>query len=263
MDSPFPGMDPYLEQHWGDIHHSLITYARDQIQPRLPRDLRARVQERVVIEPPGRGEREIYPDVHVSREPEGMSSQAAVATIEEVEVARPLVVVLARRRTEGFVEIVEAGTGERVITTIEVLSPSNKRPGEGRDEYRRKLRTLKVGRVSLVEIDLLRAGKRGLAVPVARVPKPHRATYQVCVRRGWRPEEAEVYPAPLRERLPTIRIPLRESDADVPLGLQALLQLAYRNGRYDTIDYRAEPRPPLSPDDAAWADALLREKGRR
>ncbi len=28
MPSPFPGMDPYLESHWRDVHHSLITYTR-------------------------------------------------------------------------------------------------------------------------------------------------------------------------------------------------------------------------------------------
>ena len=36
MDSPFPGMDPYLEQHWRSVHHRLITYAGDQLQSGLP-----------------------------------------------------------------------------------------------------------------------------------------------------------------------------------------------------------------------------------
>jgi hypothetical protein len=43
MRSPFPGMDPYLEQFWGDVHHRLITYLSDAIQKQLPGDLRARV----------------------------------------------------------------------------------------------------------------------------------------------------------------------------------------------------------------------------
>ncbi|MFQ6042589.1 MAG: DUF4058 family protein, partial [Candidatus Poribacteria bacterium] len=37
MPSPFPGMDPYLENPvwWPDFHHSFITYARDALQPGL------------------------------------------------------------------------------------------------------------------------------------------------------------------------------------------------------------------------------------
>ena len=55
-------------------------------------------------------------------------------------------------------------------------------------------------------------------------------------------------------------MPLRKGDADAPLDLQALVDQAYRNGRYDTLDYKADPDPPLRPDDAAWADELLRAK---
>ena len=36
MRSPFPGMDPYLEQFWGDVHHRLITYTCDALQRHLP-----------------------------------------------------------------------------------------------------------------------------------------------------------------------------------------------------------------------------------
>jgi hypothetical protein len=60
-----------------------------------------------------------------------------------------------------------------------------------------------------------------------------------------------------------IPIPLRDSDPDVPLDLQPILEQAYRNGGYDDIDYTAEPDPPLAIDDAKWADALLREHTRR
>ena len=84
------------------------------------------------------------------------------------------------------------------------------------------------------------------------------------MRRGWKPFEIEFYRIPLRERLPAIAIPLRRDDRDVPLDLQALLDRCYEVGCYgDDIDYREEPDPPLQPDDAKWADALLREKGLR
>ena len=72
-----------------------------------------------------------------------------------------------------------------------------------------------------------------------------------------------IYRAGLAERLPVIPIPLRETDSDVTLDLQALIDQCYRNGRYDDLDYKAEPNPPLDPPDAAWADELLRSKGNR
>ena len=49
----------------------------------------------------------------------------------------------------------------------------------------------------------------------------------------------------------------------MPLELQPLVNEAYRNGTYEDTDYRRDPVPPLDPEDAAWADALLREKGLR
>lgn len=67
----------------------------------------------------------------------------------------------------------------------------------------------------------------------------------------------------LRERLSVIRIPLRESDRDVSLDLQTLIDQCYHNGRYDSIDHSLEPVPPLEPEDAVWADELLRAEGRR
>jgi hypothetical protein len=64
--------------------------------------------------------------------------------------------------------------------------------------------------------------------------------------------------------LPAIRIPRRQTDTDIALDLQALIDQAYEDGRYgDDIDYREDAEPPLSPDDARWADALLHEQRRR
>jgi hypothetical protein len=151
-----------------------------------------------------------------------------------------------------------------VVTVIEVLSPSNKAPGQGRELYVKKQEELKAGGVSLVEIDLIRFGKRVLAVPFDRIPEGHRTPYAACAQRGWKAFEVEFYRIPLRERLPAIRIPLRQSDTDVALDLQPLIDQSYEDGRYGhEIDYRSEPDPPLSADDALWADALLREKGLR
>lgn len=263
MASPFPGMDPYLEQFWRDIHARLIIYAADQLQGRLPGDLRARVEERVVVEPGAGEERNVYPDIRVVERGRGPSS--AVATAAEVAVLEPVILRLeSEPMTETFIEIIDVGSGRRVVTVIEIVSLANKLPGDGREKYHRKQEELRAGGVSLVEIDLLRAGQRRLGVPYHRVPVSHRTAYQVCVRRGWQADAVEIYPVPLRQRLPIIKVPLRQTDADVPLDLQALIEQGYRNGGYDAdLDYRTPPDPPLAADDEQWADALLRGQGRR
>jgi hypothetical protein len=256
-------MDPYLEQFWGDVHARLIIYACDQLQSMLPRDLRARVQERVFVDSPQQGERDVYPDVRVVERGRG---PAVTATLPAgVAVAQPLILQLADEPvTETFIEIIDIGSGRRVVTVLEVLSAANKRPGAGQDLYLKKQGELIGGKVSLVEIDLLRAGQSVLSVEPRRIPRSHRTPYRVVVRRGWLPLQAEVYAVPLRERLPALRVPLREIDADVPLDLQALLDRCYDNGGYqDDRDYEAEPEPALGAEDAAWADALLRERGHR
>jgi hypothetical protein len=226
----------------------------------LPRDLRARVQERVLVELPSQ-ERVDSPHVrvveHDSRGPAGTALAAS-----DVTLAEPLEVPFLESETQGFLEIVESRPERRVITVLEVLSPSNKYAGPGRELYRQQQRDLAAGCVSLVEIDLLRAGPHVLQVPLGQYPPVYRTAYKVCVHRGWK-ASAEIYRVPLRERLPAVRVPLRETDADVPLDLQALIAQVYRHGRYDDIDYTLAPVPPLEPEDATWADELLRAAGKR
>jgi len=262
MNSPFPGMDPYLEQHWRDVHESLIVYSRDQLQPRLPPDLRARVEERVFVEAPEGEVRSVSPDVHVVEHGRGQPSGGTA--VSELVAAEPLVIHLDDEPvSQGSIEIVNAASGNRVITLIEFVSPANKVPGDGQDLYLRKRREARAARVSVVEIDLTRTGPRVFLCPANRIPPSHRTTYQVCVCRGWELTRFEIYRAPLAERLPVIGIPLRQTDPDAPLDLQALVDLSYQNGRYGDLDYKVDPTPPLDAADAAWADQLLRGKGIR
>jgi hypothetical protein len=263
MKSPFPGMDPYLEQHWLDVHHRLTTYACDQLQRKLPRDLRARLEERVFVESEDDGlYRGIHPDVriieHPLRGPAGVPSEGGVATIE------PIVIRIADEPiSQGYIEIIDAASGNRVITVIEFVSPSNKIPGDGRDLYLRKQREVMAAKANFVEIDLTRAGQRSLAAKMTLIPPQHHATFMVCITRGWRSDEAAIYPMPLAMQLPAIPVPLRQSDAEVLLDLQVLIVQCYENGAYDTIDYRRPLVPPLDAAEAEWADEWLRSKGMR
>jgi hypothetical protein len=258
-------MDPYLEQFWGDVHHTMITVSRAAIQKQLPSGLVARVDERVFVETPEGEPRDIIPDVRVVERGRGDDEPARRAG-NGIAVAEPFIIRLAHDEParQGFIEIIDIKSGRRVVTVIEILRPSNKVPGPGRDLYLQKQEELKLGRIGLVEINLTRKGGHVLAVPFDRIPSGHRTPYATCVRRGWKHLEIEYYAMSLRERLPVIGIALRLQDRDIPLDLQAVLDECCEEGRYvDDIDYHEDPEPPLSPDDARWADELLRQRGLR
>lgn len=261
MQSPFPGMDPYLEQFWLDVHARMILYACDQLEEQLPANLIARVEERVVFELEEEVLQARYPDIKITERPS--RANGGVAVVDKRAVAEPIIVE-CDPIAETFIQILEKGPEQRLVTVLEVLSLANKLPGESQEEYRQKLAELRDAGVSLVEIDLLRRGERMLGVPRWLIPPRARTTYQICVRRGWKPYTFEIYPAPLRHPLPSIRIPLRKTDDDIRLDLQAVVEQAYRKGRYHlTIDYTKRPEPPLAAADAKWAKRLLQKPGRK
>lgn len=256
MSSPFPGMDPYLEAHWRDVHTRVMTYICDQIQEQLPSDLVARVEESVSVDTDD-GARLIAPDVHVV---EDFEDAALGVQTESVAVAEPLIVLEEVPQTARHVQILDVSSGERVVTAIEVLSPTKKLTLSGREDYRRKQRDYLNAGVNLVEIDLLRGGQHVLAAALEFIPEERRRTYMMSVRTRTR---TKVFGASLREPLPVIPIPLRLTDRDVSLNIQQIIGQVYDRGRYVKLSYQLAPEPPLSPEDAAWVETLLNEKGRR
>ncbi len=280
MKSPFPGMDPYLEAHWGDIHQRIVLYAADQLQGQLPPDLRARVEERVFLQSREEILRTLVPDVRISERAavrtdsmraDSIRAATGVAYDEDGSVAtltaQPLTIQFREAEhetvTESFLEIREAGTGGRVVTTIEVLSLSNKYGAEGQTQYRRKVRELRQSSVGLVEINLLRAGPCCMLLDEIDIPPSHRTEYMTSVVRGWKWSAAEIYRMPLRETLPVIAVPLREHEKDVKLDLQLLINQCYERGGYDDINYREQPVPNLRENDQEWMNQLLDQGGYR
>jgi hypothetical protein len=264
MKSPFPGMDPYLEWYWGDVHTRLTTYAGDQLAPQMPPDLRVRVEEYVAVDEENGEALGFYPDVRVEERAALGVTRPATSAAAMLDVAEPLVVPLrSERPTLRYLRIIDVRSGNRLVTAIEFLSLTNKKGRAGRAAYRKKRKEFKAAGVNLVEIDLLRAGQYVLLAPRGHVPAKYHGPYRACVYRACRPDSAEFYPLSLRARMRPIRIPLRETDPDARLDLQELIDKTYENGRYDDIDYSADPVPPLSSTDAKWADRLLREKGLR
>ena len=263
MRSPFPGMDPWLEFHWRDVHASLIIYIRDQLQRHLPPPLIARAEESISVDIEEDQPVLLRPDMAVSEDWRGGGDDGGVASaVEPTTVADPLVLYAPEVEFDRHVEIYDPTGGGRVVTAIEVLSPSNKLPGRARKAYQSKQRLFLAGGVNLVEIDLVRAGEWTFSIDESVMPTRQRTPYMICVFRVTRPGERAAYPLPLRERLPRIAIPLRPTDRDVVLDLQAVVDEAYEKGRYDRTDYRRPLDPPLPGDDAAWATEVLRTAGR-
>jgi hypothetical protein len=258
--SPFPGMDPYLERHWPDVHSRLVTYAGDQLQTQLPSHLRARMEDRVFVEDFDSDAGWFRPDVRIVER--GLSSEGNIATAKDVIATEPVVLELMNEPIrQRYVEIIDVKSGGRVVTVIELISPTNKMKGKGNRDYVAKQERMLAGGTSLVEIDLTREGDRWSVMPLGQIPPQMLSTYHAFVRRGWRPNKLEVYPIRLQDRLPIIRIPLRKTDNDVTLDIQALIDQSYANGRYDDLDYRKPLRPLLSEEDAAWVEELLKSAG--
>jgi hypothetical protein len=158
---------------------------------------------------------------------------------------------------ERYLEIRDSAT-HQVVTVIEVLSPSNKQPGEGRQQYERKRLHVLASWTSLVEIDLLRGWQ---PMPLGEAPA---SDYRLLVSRGWLRPEASLYPFEVTEPIPEIPIPLRAQESEPALDLNELLHSIYDQVRYDLrIDYSIDPEPPLEPDKAEWARRLLSIAGLR
>lgn len=268
MPSPFPGMDPYLENAdiFSDFHDSFVTYLRESLQPQLPEPYYAAIGRLAWIEV---SERYIGPDVDVvaswrSERTAGESSGGvAVANRSATE---PLVIHVPHdERIEPLVEIyLGRGSARRLVTTIEVLSLTNKTLGErGRDLYLRKQREILDSQVHLVEIDLLRGGHHTTAVPLDRLTTAAGAfDYHVSIHHFDNLEDYFVHPFRLPDPLPRIAIPLLPGDPPVSLDLQAVLDRTYDAGPYRReIDYgSAPPAPSLSADMLSWVAEKAKQR---
>lgn len=269
MKSPFPGMDPYIEACglWEAFHGHLIEAIYRDLARVLPRGYIADTAVRsyvVLVESEGKDESLAKPDVTITR-PAGKKarkSKGGVAVVEPAEDAEsvPMQAFIAEEFEERFVEIY-AQLEERVLVTcIEVLSPSNKRPGtEGWEQYAHKRQAMLLGRANFIEIDLLRGGGK-MPMLTAWPNSP----YTLLVSRMSRPTYSRVWKAYFDRPLPPIPVPLLSSDPDLTLDLQPLIDDIYSLGRYDEqIDYSRPLSPRLSPADAAVVRNLLKEQSRR
>jgi hypothetical protein len=276
MPSPFPGMDPYLEAPdiWPDFHEALAGEIRAELNFLLPHPYYARLEVRPevgIVDDAGMMRR-IVPDVAVVRtlRADAATSDTAILTERRTQVSESVeVIVGSEPLRHQFVELRDASRGHRLVTLIEIVSPSNKRAGVDRRAYLRKQREVLESDASLIEIDLLRSGERLLpnadleAYLLSLEPQP---AYLVLVNRAWRRSGVEMayqlFAMSLREVLPCISVPLREGEDEVSLDLQWLFNQAYDRGPYrrGAVEYQREPEPPLDPDDTEWLAQRLRDQ---
>ncbi len=263
MKSPFSGMDPYIEANgvWPDFHAKLISEIERWIARSLPERYFVQTGERSYMVFAGVDEkesREFVPDVGFFSPPATTDKAVAVAEPDTDADTMTMRAFIDQQIRENFIEIYESEPELGLVTSIEVLSPSNKQPGKGRRLYPRKRNALLLGKANLVEIDLLRGGTR---MPMVE-PWPN-CPYYLLVARQERAPYCRVTKAHYRKPLPAIPLPLLPPDPDLTLELQPMIEEIYSRSRYGKrFDYSKPLTPPLSEDDAAWlAQQLSSQRG--
>ena len=277
MPSPFPGMDPWLEApgRWPDVHNAFAAEIRGLLNRALPLGYKARLEERNELvafdgdgldslDEDGEGGRLSVVDVGIVEEPNG----GGLATLPGVRTTiTPAAEVLANVPVR-LLNVRVTNDENELVCLVEILSPANKR--QNRAEFLRKRLNLLRSPAGLVEIDLLRRGRRVCGDsdggPPVRVPVG--TAYMALVSRPWERDGVNVrgsnfrwlaYFLRLADRLPVVPVPLREGEPDVPLDLQYCFDEMYDGGPFvrEAARYDRPPDPPLPPAAAAWAAERL------
>jgi hypothetical protein len=257
MPSPFPGVDPFIEisGRWVGFHNMLIANCTALLNARLPDHYAAIPDERVELVDlsDGPSRRQRRPDIAVARELGATKDFRGSASAVATELA-PTTVRLPDydEIPEAYIEIVSVPDQE-LVTSIEILSPTNKSRADGGDYLAKRAAVLCRG-VNLVEIDLLLGGDRLPAMD----PLPPGDFYAFVSRRERRPE-SDVYAWSIRRPIPNIPIPLKAPDPDVVLDLATAFATTYDQGRYDrTLRYELPMLETRSAADREWAAETAR-----
>ncbi|MBD2437795.1 DUF4058 family protein [Nostoc sp. FACHB-110] len=265
MQYPFPGMNPYLENPdlWSEVHHRLITAIAIAISPPLRPKYRVAIEKRTYRMNTEDAILIGIPDVAIlsAKQKEKQSNNTtAIATLPTDTADKSITVTLPLplEIKEGYLEIREVSTG-KVITVIEVLSPTNKRTKEGRKSYLEKREKILQSDTNLVEIDLIRSGDK---MPI--LTNITDTDYRILVVRSDCLPSAQLFAFTVREAIPNFTIPLAKQEQEVELNLQNLLLEIYDQAGFElTLDYNQPPVPELLVKDREWLDRLLKEQGIR
>jgi hypothetical protein len=246
-------MNPFLEQNdsWEDFHQRFITHAGDVLSGQVGDNYLVKVEVRLILHELSANERRYMgrADVGVTGPPPAEGGSLTAET-----VVAPLSLNLPAVDVERLSSLeIRDRRSRRLVTVVELLSPTNKASGPDRDEYLTKRTIILEQRTHLVEIDLRRGGER------PHYPELPPCDYYVLVSRWQDRPTVGVWPIGLRDRLPVIPIPRTPPDPDVTLDLQTLLDRVYDAANYGKYIYQETPEPPLSAEDMAWAQAIVQQ----
>jgi hypothetical protein len=261
MPSPFPGMDPWLEDPavFPNLHERFGIFLQSALNRVLPKGYAAITKNRIWIEG---GRRE--PDANIFSNSPAASGNTGDGGLAVAElIACGLLVDSGPASADPFEELyveIRSDRGQRLVTVVEILSPSNKRPGDdGRAAYLEKQGEYRRAGVNTVEIDLLRAGQHTTAFSQAKLPAG--LPYHACVSIPAVRTHRFLVPIPLEHPLPTLRLPLDWNIRPVEVALQSIFEAVIADAGYEMfIDYSLPPTPPLTPAQQAWADEILRKR---
>ena len=256
MPSPFPGMNPYFEQKsdWPDFHYNFIARMQEALSKQLGEHYFVKAEERLILRERSAEEREFFgrADTGIVKGPTRQKTKSPESVITApIQLRLPAIDVEKHRSLE-----IRDMDDQRLVTVIEVLSPSNKSSGADHDDYISKRRQVLRSQTHFVEIDLRRGGKRP---PTPKLPK---CDYYVLMSRFEDRPEVGVWPIGLRDSLPNIPIPLLQPDPDIILDLKAVLDHTYDAIGFAHRIYFHQPDPPLSSEDVQWAKQFLPKRKR-
>jgi hypothetical protein len=216
-------MDPYLEEepHWPEFQHHLVLCLYQILLPGLVDRYRARVSQRHYV-----------------------TEQALFTT------------VIREEHQEDYIEIRQRGDG-KLVTLLDVVSPSNRTSGGGRQAYLETRKQARNACANIVEIDLVLQGEPMLDYSRENLPE---WDFAVTVTRAAQPERHEIYTSTLLKRLPRFRLPLAADDRDTVLDLHTAFNRSYDQVGFGTkVDYTRDPATRLSDTQRQWLGKVLKE----
>jgi hypothetical protein len=265
MPSPFPGMDPYLENpfRWGGVHLRMLVAISTQLNRLMPTGYTTEIEQCITVSEGSEDEESIArrnPDVFAYEIEPSYGARRRIGATALMEAPTSVTTLEAGDVRKHRRVLIQSIDGKTILTAIELLSPSNKSRGKSGRAYLAKPGECLAAGTNLVEIDLLRDGVR----PPLGTPRPPISDYYILVSEAERRPSADIWAFTLRQPIPIFPIPLKAGMQPVPLDLKRCLDLVYDEGGYSSkIDYSEPATPPLNQPDAEWAAALLAKPAKK
>ncbi len=248
----YQGINAHLHSHWqavpgwNNFHNPYIVQLAAALKARLwPLGYTAEIEDSLQIRRADEYQQRLQSDITLlDRLPE-RAAQSVGAARELSGLVFPMSAVLdpdpLSDRPYSAVALYERAGPHTPLAWLEILSPSNKRPGADADAYRRKRRDLLDSGIVFVEIDYLHETPPMLPSVADYSAHPYRITVldpRPDTQHGLVSLNAFTVDAPI----PTVIIPLSDKDR-LAFDFDAPYQRLFQDMLYglDTVDYATLP----------------------